>query len=74
MDKTIVVLGGSFNPPTKARTELLRSAVKQLGAEFGVFVPSSEAYVERKMAKSKSFAYSEDNRAIYHGTYLMRKS
>lgn len=62
MDKTIVVLGGSFNPPTKAHTELLRSAVKQLGAEFGVFVPSSKAYVERKMAKSKSFAYSEDKR------------
>lgn len=43
MGKTIVVLGGSFNLPTKAHTELLRSAVKQLDAEFDVFVPSSKA-------------------------------
>ena len=62
MNKTIVVLGGSFNPPTKAHTALLKSAVKQLNASFGIFVPSSKAYVERKMSKQKSFAYSEEQR------------
>ncbi|MCR5166759.1 MAG: nicotinate (nicotinamide) nucleotide adenylyltransferase [Oscillospiraceae bacterium] len=62
MDKTIVVLGGSFNPPTKAHTALLKSAVEQLDASFGIFVPSSKAYVERKMSKQKSFAYSEEQR------------
>lgn len=62
MNKTIVVLGGSFNPPTKAHTALLKSAVKQLDASFGIFVPSSKAYVERKMSKQKSFTYSEDKR------------
>ena len=62
MGKVIVVLGGSFNPPTKAHTELLKSAVKQLNAEFGIFVPSSKAYVERKMSKQNSFTYSEEKR------------
>ena len=62
MNKTIVVLGGSFNPPTKAHTALLKSAVEQLNASFGIFVPSSKAYVERKMSKQKSFTYSEEQR------------
>ena len=62
--KTIVVLGGSFNPPTKAHVKLLESAVDQLGASFGIFVPSSHNYVARKMSKQKEFKklYSEETR------------
>ena len=64
MEKSIVILGGSFNPPTKAHIELLESAVKQLNAEFGLFVPSSHNYVKRKMSKAKEYnsVYSESTR------------
>lgn len=62
--KTIVVLGGSFNPPTKAHTTLLESTVEQLGAEFGIFVPASDNYVSRKINRhgGKDKLYSEQTR------------
>ena len=50
-------MGGSFNPPTRAHFKLMQSAVEQLSAgapgEYvqGVFVPSSDAYVSRKMRR-----------------------
>ena len=47
-----VVFGGSFNPPTLAHKRLLIAAVDELGAERGIFVPSSDAYVREKMRKS----------------------
>lgn len=49
--KRIVVLGGSFNPPTIAHRILLESAMGNLHAEKGIYVPSSDAYVRRKMEK-----------------------
>lgn len=51
MTKT-VVFGGSFNPPTLAHKRLLLAAVEELGAEKGIFVPSSDAYVREKMKKA----------------------
>ena len=53
-DKTnrIVILGGSFNPPTVAHRRLLCTAMDGVGAERGIFVPSNDAYVMKKMAKS----------------------
>ena len=62
--KTIVVLGGSFNPPTKAHIELLKSTVEQLDATLGLFVPASNRYVEKKMSRQKqdSYLYSEKTR------------
>lgn len=60
---TIVVLGGSFNPPTLAHEQLLLETIKKTHADFGIFVPSSEAYVTRKMNKTASrFCYSEAQR------------
>lgn len=53
MKETIVVMGGSFNPPTIAHQRLLLGAVKELGAERGIFVPSSHAYVSIKMRRAK---------------------
>lgn len=53
----IVVLGGSFNPPTIAHYRLLQSALDGVGATLGYFVPSADAYVKRKMRKT---AYPED--------------
>ena len=49
----IVVMGGSFNPPTIAHQRLLLDAVNALGADKGIFVPSSHAYVKTKMKRAK---------------------
>lgn len=50
--KRVVVLGGSFNPPTMAHMRLLQAALDGLHAELGVFVPSSHGYVRRKMKRT----------------------
>ncbi|MBP5291173.1 MAG: DUF1768 domain-containing protein [Lachnospiraceae bacterium] len=47
--KRIVVMGGSFNPPTAAHYRLMREAVEAIEAETGIFVPVSDAYLKRKM-------------------------
>lgn len=63
MNRKIVVLGGSFNPPTIAHEKILLSAVQELSADIGIFVPSSDAYVRRKMNRQKdSIIFSEDER------------
>lgn len=49
-----VILGGSFNPPTIAHSQLLTAAMQTLDANIGIFVPSSDNYVTRKMAKNKT--------------------
>lgn len=51
--RRIVVMGGSFNPPTVAHRKLLLAAVDSLRADAGIFVPSSEKYVERKMKRQR---------------------
>ena len=56
MSDLIVVMGGSFNPPTIAHLKLMQAALDQLTTDVtvearGVFVPSSDAYVRHKMRK-----------------------
>lgn len=46
----IVVLGGSFNPPTIGHYLLMKSAMKSVEADKGIFLPASQQYVRRKMA------------------------
>lgn len=48
----IVVLGGSFNPPTKAHQILMETAMDYLHAEQGIYVPSSDFYVKRKVDRN----------------------
>ena len=48
----IVVMGGSFNPPTAAHYKLMKRAVDALEADIGFFVPVSDAYQKRKMRHS----------------------
>lgn len=48
----IVVLGGSFNPPTIAHFRLMQAALDALDATLGYFVPSSHGYVRRKMKRT----------------------
>ena len=45
----IVVMGGSFNPPTVAHQALMNAAMNAVGAKLGYFVPVSDAYLRRKM-------------------------
>ena len=52
MNERIIVMGGSFNPPTIAHQRLLLGAVNALGAHKGIFVPSSHAYVKTKMKRA----------------------
>ena len=52
MIKSIVVMGGSFNPPTIAHHKLMNAAMDQLGADKGIFVPVSARYLRRKMRKA----------------------
>lgn len=49
----IIVMEGSFNPPTTAHYQLPTHALNVLQAQKGIFVPSSYAYVERKMHKAE---------------------
>ena len=48
-NKKIVIMGGSFNPPTLAHYRLMKHAIKAIDAAHGYFVPVSDAYLKRKM-------------------------
>ena len=50
--KVIVVMGGSFNPPTLAHYMLMKEAINAVDADIGIFVPVSDAYLKRKMRHS----------------------
>ena len=49
-EKRIVVMGGSFNPPTLAHYKLMKVAIAALEADMGLFVPVSDAYLRRKLS------------------------
>lgn len=53
MPETIVVMGGSFNPPTIAHQRLMLWAITAMKADRGIFVPSSHTYVRIKMRRDK---------------------
>lgn len=48
----IVVMGGSFNPPTIAHLKMMEAALDQLGAEKGFFVPTADQTLRRKMRRA----------------------
>ena len=45
----VVVMGGSFNPPTRAHLQLMEAAIEEVDACQGIFVPAAHSYVEKKM-------------------------
>ena len=53
MTDRIVVLGGSFNPPTIAHLKTIQAAMDAVGACRGLFMPTSQASVARKMKKQR---------------------
>ena len=52
MKRRIVVMGGSFNPPTIAHFRTMQAAMEAVRAEKGYFVPVSYPYLKRKMIKA----------------------
>ena len=48
----IVVLGGSFSPPTIAHLEVLQAAMDAIQADNGIFVPAPYRYVKRNLKKT----------------------
>ena len=48
----IVVMGGSFNPPTIAHLNIMQTALDAVNAERGFLVPVSFPYLKRKMTKA----------------------
>ncbi len=56
----VLAFFGAFNPPTKAHMALAEAAMKALGAEGVVFVPSKAAYI--RAVQGKDFAYPDETR------------
>ena len=52
--KNILVMGGSFNPPTIAHLKLIQAALDALNAERAYLAPVSHAYLKRKMVRAGS--------------------
>ena len=48
----IVVMGGSFNPPTIAHLKMMQASLDQLGAEKGFFVPTADRSLRCKMRRA----------------------
>ena len=53
MTNRIVVMGGSYNPPTVAHLKLMLAAVEAVDACQGIFVPTAHEYVAKKMKKQR---------------------
>ena len=53
MKSSVVVMGGSFNPPTRAHLQLMEAAIEAVGACHGIFVPTAHEYVAKKMKRQK---------------------
>lgn len=53
MEDKIVLLFGSFNPVTKAHVETLTKSMEFVGANKGVFIPTSFEHIYSKMIKTK---------------------
>ena len=59
----IAILFGSFNPLTNSHVEILKSAVKQLNADFGFFTATNGQYLKRKTVKiNDAFYLTEEER------------
>lgn len=76
MTNRIVVMGGSFNPPTVAHLKLMQAAVDAVDACQGIFVPTAHEYVARKMKKQHCLqdVLSESIRVAMLETFCRRDS
>lgn len=67
--KKIVVLGGSFNPPTKAHKIIMETAKEYINADKGIYLPSDISYLER----SRKDKRPEEVLSNKQRTYLLKK-
>lgn len=67
--KKIVVLGGSFNPPTKAHKIIMETSREFINADKGIYLPSDISYLER----SKKDKKPEEILTNEQRTYLLKK-
>lgn len=76
MKNRIVLMGGSFNPPTIAHLKLMQSALDSVNASRGIFSPASHAYVSQKMKRLKCIqdVLSDDIRIEMLETFCKRDS
>lgn len=51
--KKMVVMGGSYNPPTRAHYALMEKAMDAINADKGVFVPTAHEYVFKKLKRQR---------------------
>ena len=60
--KKIVVLGGSFNPPTKAHKTIMEEAIKSINADIGIYLPADISYLShsRKDVKTNEILPNEE--------------
>lgn len=65
----IVVLGGSFNPPTKAHKIIMETAKEFIKADKGIYLPSDISYLER----SRKDKRPEEVLTNEQRTYLLKK-
>ena len=52
--QNIIIMGGSYNPPTRAHLLLMRTALDAASAGKGLFVPVSDAYLKRKLKNDET--------------------
>ena len=57
--KRALAFFGAFNPPTIAHLALAEFAMKAVGEDCVVFVPSKTAYIEDEQGKSYAFSDGE---------------
>lgn len=67
--KKIVVLGGSFNPPTKAHKIIMENAKNLINADKGIYLPSDISYLERSRKDKKP----EEVLTNEQRTFLLKK-
>lgn len=71
---SIAILGGSFNPPTRAHAAVLAHAMKESGADRGLLVPSSDLYVRKKLERHKKSPDSAPGVIPFDARMLMCQS
>lgn len=61
----VIILGGSFNPPTIAHLQLMKDALDAIEADLGIFMPVQYSYIRQKLKKAgkkKDMALSNELR------------
>lgn len=62
MERTIIIIGGSFNPPTNAHMMLAQITKQQANADFVLFVPAKISYMMEWKKYQNSDILSDDIR------------